>query len=220
MMTREKPATIKELETIVGTLSKTSKMPCLSWGIPASLCKVGGKLRKVKGSTCEKCYAHKGAYSWPNVQNAYERRWRAYQAGPFHWALAMAGLLKKKKTKFFRWFDSGDLQDLEMLEHIVNIASWTPEVQFWLPTRETTIVHDFVRKYGKENWPENLVVRLSAPKIDQPADKRRAKALGVNCSTVVSLGNHNCPSSEQHGECQDCRKCWDHSQVVVAYKVH
>ena len=51
-------------------LSNTSKMPCKSWGIPASSCKTGAKLRKVKGSVCSGCYAHKGAYSWKAVKNA------------------------------------------------------------------------------------------------------------------------------------------------------
>ena len=51
-----------EAWALVGGLSKPSKMPGWSIGIPAKECKTGSKLRKVKGSTCYDCYALKGCY--------------------------------------------------------------------------------------------------------------------------------------------------------------
>ena len=48
---------------LVGGLSKPGKMPGWSIGIPAKECKTGSKLRAVKGSVCEDCYALKGCYS-------------------------------------------------------------------------------------------------------------------------------------------------------------
>ena len=45
---------------LVGGLSKPSKMPGWAYGLPAKECKTGGKLVKVKGSTCEGCSALKG----------------------------------------------------------------------------------------------------------------------------------------------------------------
>ena len=44
---------------LVGGLSKPSKMPGWSIGIPAKECKTGGKLQQVKGSVCFDCYALK-----------------------------------------------------------------------------------------------------------------------------------------------------------------
>ena len=44
---------------IVGRLSKPSKMPGWSIGLPAKECKTGSKLRKVEGSTCYDCYRAK-----------------------------------------------------------------------------------------------------------------------------------------------------------------
>ena len=55
-------------------LSNVSKMPGHSISRSARLCHVGQKLRKIKGSTCEKCYALKGMYNMPNVKQAMERR--------------------------------------------------------------------------------------------------------------------------------------------------
>ena len=40
------------LQIIGGSLSKPSKMPGWSIGLPAKECKTGGKLQKVKGSVC------------------------------------------------------------------------------------------------------------------------------------------------------------------------
>ena len=42
----------EKLKEITGSLSKPSKMPGHAYGLPAKECKTGGKLQKVKGSTC------------------------------------------------------------------------------------------------------------------------------------------------------------------------
>ena len=42
----------KEAWTLVGGLSKPSKMPGWSIGIPAKECKTGKKLRQIKNSVC------------------------------------------------------------------------------------------------------------------------------------------------------------------------
>ena len=50
----------QEAWDLVGGLSKPSKMPGWSIGIPAKECKTGAKLRLVQGSVCYDCYALKG----------------------------------------------------------------------------------------------------------------------------------------------------------------
>ena len=50
------------LKIIGGSLSKPSKMPGWSIGLPAKECKTGGKLQQMKGSVCYDCYALKGCY--------------------------------------------------------------------------------------------------------------------------------------------------------------
>ena len=54
--------TNEALKIIGGSLSKPSKMPGWSIGLPAKECKTGGKLQAVKGSVCYDCYALKGCY--------------------------------------------------------------------------------------------------------------------------------------------------------------
>ena len=63
-----------EAWTLVGGLSKPSKMPGWSIGIPAKECKTGGKLQQVKGSVCYDCYALKGCYVFKVVQEAQYRK--------------------------------------------------------------------------------------------------------------------------------------------------
>ena len=77
-----------QAEDIVGGLSKPSKMPGWCTSISAKRCHVGSALRKVKGSTCEKCYACKGMYNFPNVIDAMERRYNALFDS--RWVAAMA----------------------------------------------------------------------------------------------------------------------------------
>ena len=56
---------------LVGGLSKPGKMPGWSIGIPAKECKTGSKLRAVKGSVCEDCYA--GCRHWFRVDGRHTR---------------------------------------------------------------------------------------------------------------------------------------------------
>ena len=50
---------VTELDNITGTLSKPSKMPGWSYGIPAKECNIGSKLAKIPGTVCHGCYALK-----------------------------------------------------------------------------------------------------------------------------------------------------------------
>ena len=71
--------TSEALKIIGGSLSKPSKMPGWSIGLPAKECKTGGKLQQVKGSVCYDCYALKGCYVFKVVQDAQYRRLAALQ---------------------------------------------------------------------------------------------------------------------------------------------
>ena len=198
--------TNEALKIIGGSLSKPSKMPGWSIGLPAKECKTGGKLQAVKGSVCYDCYALKGCYVFKVVQDAQYRRLAAIQH-PL-WVGAMAHLINSKKPDVFRWHDSGDVQDEEHLMKIFAVCRLTPGKRHWLPTREAWIKH-----FLKE-CPNNLVIRFSAPMVDQ-----RAPESWPNSSEVVTAGG-NCPSSKQGNKCLDCRACWDPSIKTIQYKAH
>ena len=58
---------LQEAKDIMISLGRANKMPCPTYNTPAKLCKTGSKLRKIKGSTCNGCYAMKGNYLFPSV---------------------------------------------------------------------------------------------------------------------------------------------------------
>jgi len=201
---------------LVGGLSKPSKMPGWAYGLPAKECKTGSKLVKVKGSTCEGCYALKGCYVFKVVQAAQYRRLDSIKS-PL-WVGAMSLLINSKKSKWFRWHDSGDVQDEAHLMKIFAVARLTPETKHWMPTREAWVKHFL------PECPSNLIIRFSAPMVDQAAP-----ASWPNTSTVESpgsmrathiQGSQRCPAPTQDNECKDCRACWDHNVKNVAYGQH
>jgi hypothetical protein len=87
--------TKEALKIIGGSLSKPSKMPGWSIGLPAKECKTGAKLQKIPGSVCFDCYALKGCYVFKVVQDAQYRRLAALKDP--RWVLAMVHLINYKK---------------------------------------------------------------------------------------------------------------------------
>ena len=203
------------------TLSKTSKMPCHSWSVPALACKTGAKLAQVSGSVCHGCYALKGFYRMSNVAAALHNRLEQ-MASP-QWVKAMIAKISEQETSgFFRWFDSGDLQSLRNLKDIVRIALALPHINFWLPTKEYSIVSEYYELYGP--FPENLTVRLSGYMVDKAGPNSLAESLDVTTSEVHSkestTAGYTCPAPAQGNKCLDCRACWQSSVQTVSYRLH
>ena len=191
---------------IVGGLSRPSKMPGWSYGLPAKECKTGAKLQKIPGSVCYNCYALKGCYVFKVVQAAQYRRLNAIRS-PL-WVGAMSMLINSKKANVFRWHDSGDIQDEKHLLKIFAVAKLTPTVKHWMPTREAWIKRFLPIK------PDNLVIRFSATMVNQEAPES-----WPNTSTVVTAAA-TCPAPKQDNECKDCRACWNAEVKNVAYGQH
>ena len=138
-----------------------------------------------------------------NTEDWKQRRARS-------WVDAMVHLINSKKEKFFRWHDSGDVQDLAHLMKIYEVCELTPGVKHWMPTREA-----WVKNY-LEDRPANLVIRFSMPMVNQAAANS-----WNNCSTVVTDPSAaTCPAPKQENECRDCRACWDGGIHNIAYLGH
>ena len=197
---------IKEAQAITHTLSKPGKMPGWAYSTPAHECKTGTKLRAVAGSVCANCYAYeRGRYRFQNVKDAQYKRFAALKH-PL-WATAMALQINSKKVKYFRWHDSGDVQNLDHLNKIYEVCRLSPDVKHWMPTREAWVKDHLASK------PDNLVIRFSPPMIGQRNDT------WPNSSMVV-LKDASCPAPSQGNSCGDCRACWDPSVKVVSYGKH
>jgi hypothetical protein len=220
--------TKQEAWDLVGGLSKPSKMPWWSWSISAKRCITGQKVRKNKNTICSKCYALKGNYSFANVVEAHERRYKALQSVEF--VVAFVNLLTiiykrqrrtylhdtlgKIKENRFRWHDAGDLQSVEHLEKIVAIAVELPYIEFYLPTKEAGILSAY-----KGTFPKNLHVKFSNALIN-PQKVITVGNLPVTTATKGPEGSgYVCPAiKSEDGKCKDCQACW--TEVSIEYPLH
>ena len=118
----------KSATAFIGGLSAPSKMPCFSFSIPAIYCNTGMKLRNVKNSICSKCYALKGRYVFGVVKAAMQRRFDKLTDS--NWVNAMTIAIRGNESSgHFRWHDSGDIQSLQHLINIVQIAKNLPDIK-------------------------------------------------------------------------------------------
>jgi len=206
--------TLKQATQIIGGYTVTSKMPTISYSISAFDCKTGSKLRLIKNTVCSTCYALKGRYKQydKNIRPAQNRRLKSISSP--NWVNAMIYIINHQKavvnSGLFRWHDSGDLQSLEHLQKIIDIATATPNIKHWLPTKESNLIQNY-----KGSIPKNLIIRLSGSFIDGKEPKYK------NTSTVVSNKDQaTCKSFEHGGKCNTCVKCWDSSIKNVSYLNH
>ena len=206
--------TIKEAEQYIGGLSVTSKLPCPSYGLSARKCITGAKLAMIEGTTCYDCYALKGMYGdWNvNVRTCHEKRHEAINRP--QWVEAMSFIIQHKKLEYFRWHDSGDIQNLMHLINIVEIAEHCPNTLFWLPTKEKALIYEYERSIG--TIPSNLIVRISSAMIDgEPIDYKHTSTVHTDHAQ-----GHECKAYENQGKCGDCRACWDSTVKNVSYRKH
>ena len=202
-----------------GGLTQTTKMPCQSYSLPTIACVTGFKMREIAGSICANCYADKGNYR--KYANGIEpaQHARLVSIDDPLWVDAM--VVSIGTDKYFRWHDSGDVQSIDHLEKIADVARATPHCQHWLPTREYGIVSAFTAQY---DVPDNLIIRLSAMFTDKavivPKTLQGVKGVAVsNVHSKKAIGTA-CNAPKQNGECRLCRACWSRKVAAVSYSIH
>lgn len=222
---------IRLAKEIAGSLSEPDKMPAYGYGLPAVACKRGAELRKNPLSPCNRCYALRGHYQFPNVVEAQEFRLRAIEDP--RWEDAMVTLIGRNCSfvPFFRWHDSGDLQSRVHLFKIIGIADRLPWVKFWLPTQEHVMARRVIRRYV---IPKNLVIRASCTTKAPLGEWRKPAGFEATSSvaprtykkiwpSLVESNNRDvyyCPSSLQFNRCQQCRACWNPNIKHIVYLEH
>ena len=217
---------LDEAERIAGKLSYPSKMPCPSWGLSPLRCKTGSILRKQKGTVCSRCYACKGRYQFPAPFFKQEKHYD----GLYHpqWVEAMVTLIEATSTRYFRWFDSGDLQSRLHLVKIICIATRLPKVEFWLPTQEIRLIRRLSLPI-----PKNLTIRYTLPMINtkQVPNRWPYQAEVVEPDAFINgdverTSNDKylrCPTTwGPHKSCAEagCRACWNKQVKLIIYRRH
>lgn len=202
---------LSEALRIIGGLSNTKAMPEKSFNLSPLLCPTGARLSEIKGTACRICYGKRGHYPFGNVQRAMKRRHEGL-AHPF-WVEAMTKAIEEEIQLWFRWFDCGDVQSEQNYRDILEVARRTPHIRHWLPTQERAIV----RRAGVKAMPPNMIVRISAVRVDGlvPKDWPWTSSVTKDESKATCLKHVNdgrCPSW--------CRGCWDRNVDTVRYLKH
>jgi len=200
----------------IGHFSKTSKMPCPSYSLSAFDC-------ITTDSICLKiCYAKKHHYHFRNVKNALAKNKNMYMLKD--WVKDFVFYIEKiENLNYFRWFDSGDIPSILMLEKICEIADQCKTCLFWLPTRRADLLIAYYEAHDQKKFKvlhPNLVIRLSGKDLNGDPNYELCKMLGINSSSVVDTQNYTCNAKNQDGKCLSCRMCWSQDVKEVKYFLH
>ena len=232
---------VKDAKTFGNISNGNTKMPSTSFAIDAFSCITGSKLAKIKGTPCNVCYARRLQKIRPSVDKGYKSNLEKFNSSNTNdWISAMVFQITRQTEKIgiykHRWFDSGDLQSIEMLQAIIDVCLLTPHIKHWLPTQERDIIKQI------ETIPDNLVIRLSGSKING-----KPPSYG-NTSTVFNKDgqsfDNECPAYRtdknstvwdklkfkalsradkkqlDFGHCGDCSNCWNKNVKNVSYPAH
>jgi hypothetical protein len=196
-------------------LSKTSKLDgIMSWSLQAiDTCPGSSDGKGGLVEACQGCYATTGNYRFANVKKPREFNREDWKRDS--WVSDM--VIALDSSRYFRWFDSGDMYDLSLANKILAVMKATPWVKHWMPTR----MHKFIKfQHTIDAMQElpNVVVRLSSDSVTGQTIP------GQNTSTIFSdtlpVGAIECQAYQHAGKCNGCRACYDKSVSVIAYKAH
>lgn len=229
---------IERVEVVrFGRFSSPGKMPCRSLGYRAGgkfTCPVGYKLAKVPGTVCYFCYGAGGQYIMPNVKLAQDRRYKMLKFAMKRtdrqekWITSLAKVIGRFRVPYFRWHDTGDLQNELHLNMIMDVIRRTPKIHHWIPTKELALVRGWLDEWGEKAYPTNLNIRVSAPRIGQRLKVRKplttSSVSDPEGKNTVADPVYPCPATWQHdrteGKCGKCRGCWTRSVANVDYLLH
>jgi hypothetical protein len=196
-------------------LSKTSKLDgILSWSLqaidtcPGSSDGLGGLVDACKG-----CYATTGNYRFPNVKAPREFNREDFKRDT--WIQDM--ILALDSSRYFRWFDSGDMFSLDLANKILDVMIATPHCKHWLPTR----MHKFSKFTDVINKMQdlpNVVVRFSSDSVQ--GEIIAGNTTSTIFSDTVPAGATECQAYQHNGKCNGCRACYNKDVKVIAYKSH
>jgi hypothetical protein len=219
-----------------GGFSNPRKMPGKSIGYPAGLaCPVGCRLGELPDSVCSSCYAMGGMYTFRTVKAAQMRRFEKLLLAMYSpeaakaWIEGLSNRIRAMtRVPYFRWHDSGDIQNEVHFTMMMEVAANTPNIHHWVPTKEVAVV-----TRSQVEIPDNVNIRISAPMVGQ-----RIRVSGFTTSSVSDpQGKSNgkvvkdpgfmCPATYEHdrpertrGKCMDCRACWERDVPNVDYELH
>ncbi len=198
-------------------ISVTSKLDGIkSWSLQAlDMCPASKNADGSLVDACKGCYATTGNYNYPNVKapRAHNREdWQRLE-----WVDDMVQALQD--SRYFRWFDSGDMYTIGLAEKILEVMQRTPWVKHWLPTR----MHKFPKFRGvltEMQALDNVMVRFSSDSVTGQFIDGLHGSVIVPTIDDVTPKMQACNAYQHGGKCNGCRACWDKSVPLIAYPAH
>jgi hypothetical protein len=198
-------------------ISVTSKLDGIkSWSLQAlETCPASKNADGSLVDACKGCYATTGNYNYPNVKapRAHNREdWQRLE-----WVDDMVQALQD--SRYFRWFDSGDMYTIGLAEKILEVMQRTPWVKHWLPTR----MHKFPKFRGvltEMQALDNVMVRFSSDSVTGQFIDGLHGSVIVPTIDDVTPKMQVCEAYQHGGKCNGCRACWDKSVPLIAYPAH
>lgn len=198
-------------------LSQTDKLDgILSWSLvardtcPGAVDKDGALV-----PACRGCYAVDGNYRFDNVISARQENREDWKRAA--WADEM--VFRLDNSRYFRWFDSGDVYCVELATKMLEVMRRTPWCHHWLPTRSYKFAK--LRKVLEQMHAlPNVVVRYSSDSV------LGGFVPGVHGSTILPPelptpdGVQRCQAPANANRCNGCRACWDKNVPVIGYVAH
>lgn len=198
-------------------ISVTSKLDGIkSWSLQAlETCPASKNADGSLVDACKGCYATTGNYNYPNVKapRAHNREdWQRLE-----WVDDMVQALQD--SRYFRWFDSGDMYTIGLAEKILEVMQRTPWVKHWLPTR----MHKFPKFRGvltEMQALDNVMVRFSSDSVIGQFIEGLHGSVIVPTIDDVTPKMQACEAYQHGGKCNGCRACWNKSVPLIAYPAH
>ena len=197
-------------------ISKTSKLDgILSWSLqaietcPASIGADGNLV-----AACSGCYATTGNYNYPNVKAPRLENKEDWKREA--WVGDMVKALDS--SRYFRWFDSGDMYSLGLAEKILEVMQKTPWCKHWLPTRMAKFAK-FADVLARMQALDNVMVRFSSDSVSGEFDSRHGSVI-IESPEALPEGATLCEAYDNGGKCNGCRACYSKDVPLIAYPAH
>ena len=197
-------------------ISKTSKLDgILSWSLqaietcPASIGADGNLV-----AACSGCYATTGNYNYPNVKAPRLENKEDWKREA--WVSDMVKALDS--SRYFRWFDSGDMYSLGLAEKMLEVMQQTPWCKHWLPTRMAKFAK-FADVIARMQALDNVMVRFSSDSVSGEYESRHGSVI-IESPESLPEGATLCEAYDNDGKCNGCRACYSKDVPLIAYPAH
>lgn len=168
------------------------------------------------------CYACHGCFCFSNNQAIYAENYRMIKnilsrKDGIEQLVKLLSCSIKKATKFFRWFECGDVPALynqEFIEVMVRLAKMFKKVKFWAYTKKYWMFNRYVKEHGIDSIPENLVIIFSHWRnhdntfleMPNPYSFPVSEFIPLGCEEETKNVTHVCPCSDPNvfEQCINC----------------